>query len=158
MKNIIRLISAPAIVLAVAIASPSFAQDAATNTAPDTTGSQSMHHAGESLKDAASNTADAAKHTYHGAKIAVKDTAITAKVKTALHNDKLLHDNSDIHVDTVGRVVTLTGTVPSLEAAHRAQEIAAHTTDVASVKNALTVTSAGNTETEHHTVTEHEVQ
>jgi osmotically-inducible protein OsmY len=42
---------------------------------------------------------------------AISDTAITAKVKTALHENKITKD-ADIHVKTVAGVVTLKGAVP----------------------------------------------
>ena len=76
--------------------------------------SESMHRAGESAGNAATSAGHAVEHTYHGAATALKDTAITAKVKTALHENKSTKD-SDIHVTTIAGVVTLTGSVPSSE-------------------------------------------
>ena len=43
--------------------------------------SASMHRAGESAGNAATSAGHAVEHTYHGAATALKDTAITAKVK-----------------------------------------------------------------------------
>ena len=57
--------------------------------------SESMHRAGESAGNAATSAGHAVEHTYHGAATALKDTAITAKVKTALHENKSTKD-SDI--------------------------------------------------------------
>jgi hypothetical protein len=79
-----------------------------------------MHRAGESAGNAATSAGHAVEHTYHGAATALKDTAITAKVKTALHEDKSTKD-SDIYVTTIAGVVTLTGSVPSSEISEHAQ-------------------------------------
>jgi hyperosmotically inducible protein len=93
--------------------------------------SESMHEAGESAESAVS-------HAYHGTKTATIDTSLTAKVKTALHDDKTTHD-ADIHVTTVASVVTLRGRVASADVSNRAEEIAQHTTGVKAVKNKLKV-------------------
>ena len=90
------------------------------------------------LDRAASSAGHAVSEAYHGTKRAVKDTAITAKVKPALHDDKLTK-GSDIHVDTVGGVVTLSGAAPSTEAAQRAMQLAQQTTGVRVVKDAITI-------------------
>lgn len=108
----------PGLVLGVALAGPAFAQSA----------TQSMKNAGHSVGNAASNA-------WQGTKTAVKDTDITAKVKMALHNDKLTK-GQDIHVDTHDGVVTLTGHAPSA-AAVRATRIARETTGVVSVNNVI---------------------
>jgi osmotically-inducible protein OsmY len=100
--------------------------------------SESMHRAGESAENAATSAGHAVEHTYHGAATALKDTAITAKVKTALHENKSTKD-SDIHVTTIAGVVTLTGSVPSSEVSEHAQHAAEQTTDVKGVKNQLAV-------------------
>jgi hyperosmotically inducible periplasmic protein len=100
--------------------------------------SESMHHAGESAKDAATSAGHAVKHTYQGTATALEDTTITAKVKTALHENKSTKD-SDIHVTTVAGVVTLTGTVPSSEISAHAQRMAQETTGVKSVTNQLNI-------------------
>jgi hypothetical protein len=71
----------PTVVFGMAISIPALAQN-------DVPASQSMHQAGQEIKQAGSDTAAAAVDTYHGTKRAVKDTAVTAKVKTALHEDK----------------------------------------------------------------------
>ena len=100
--------------------------------------SESMHRAGESAENAATSAGHAVEHTYHGAATALKDTAITAKVKTALHENKSTKD-SDIHVTTIAGVVTLTGSVPSSEVSEHAQHAAEQTTGVKGVKNQLAV-------------------
>jgi hyperosmotically inducible protein len=92
--------------------------------------SVSMHRAGESAGNAATSAGHAVEHTYHGAATALKDTAITAKVKTALHENKSTKDSD---------VVTLTGSVPSSEVSEHAQHAAEQTTGVKGVKNQLAV-------------------
>jgi osmotically-inducible protein OsmY len=108
----------PGLLLGVALAGPAFAQSA----------TQSMENAGHSAGNAVS-------HAYQGTKTAVKDTDITAKVKMALHNDKLT-TGRDIHVNTHGGVVTLTGHAPEAAAA-RASRLARDTTGVIGVHNAI---------------------
>jgi hyperosmotically inducible periplasmic protein len=117
----------------MAISIPAMAQD---DSAP---ASQSMHQAGHSMEQAGSDTASAASDAYHGTKRAIEDTAITAKVKTALHNDKGVRD-ADIDVDTTAGVVTLLGKVPSTLTAERAEQVAMQTDGVKQVNNKLTVT------------------
>lgn len=94
--------------------------------------------ASSDMKSAGSSAADAATQAYHGTTRAVKDTAITAKVKTALHDDRITK-GTDIHVNTVAGVVTLSGTATSAEVAQRAMELAQQTNGVHSVKNAITL-------------------
>jgi hyperosmotically inducible protein len=122
----------PALVLGVAIAAPVYAQEDSPSA------SQSMHRAGESAENAASDTGQAVKHAYHGTATALSDTSITAKVKYALHENKVTHD-AGIHVDTVAGVVTLTGTVPSAGISATAQQVAAATEGVKMVRNELTM-------------------
>jgi hyperosmotically inducible periplasmic protein len=123
----------PALLLTLVAAGPAFAQSA----------SQSMHEAGESTENAASSTGHAISHAYHGTVTAVKDSTITAKVKTALHDDKVTK-SGDIHVTTVAGVVTLRGTVPSSDVAEHAQQLAEKTTGVKSVENKLKIATARN--------------
>jgi hyperosmotically inducible protein len=111
----------PAVLLVIALAGTARAQSA----------SQSMHEAGESTENALS-------HAWHGTKTAFKDTDVTAKVKTALHGDKLTK-GADIHVTTVAGVVTLRGTVPSEQVAARAASVTRETTGVKGVKNRLRI-------------------
>jgi len=99
-----------------------------------------MRQAGEKLEQAGSDTGSAAVDAYHGTRRAVVDTAITAKVKTALHQDKELGDRN-IHVDTTAGVVALTGQVPSRATAKRAEQIVMQTEGVKSVSNQLTVSA-----------------
>lgn len=122
----------PALIFGMALAVPAMAQD---DSVP---ASQSMHHAGEQIEHAGSDIATGAKDVYHGTKRAVKDTAITAKVKTALHSDKGIGD-VDIDVDTTAGIVTLQGKVPTQTMAARAEQVAMQTEGVTKVNNELTV-------------------
>lgn len=126
-------ITVPAVLLGLVLSVPAFAQDESTHDA--------MHSAGANIKQAGSDTAAAAEDVYTGTKRAVKDTAITAKIKTALHDDAALN-GSDIHVSTKTGVVTLQGQVSSREAAARAEDLAAHTNGVKRVNNQLMVVNA----------------
>jgi len=120
MKVILRKSLLPALVIGLA-AVPAFAQSAG----------ESMHEAGHSAENAVS-------HAYHGTATAVSDSALTAKVKTALHEDKIT-TGAGIHVTTVAGVVTLRGKVASSEIANHASEVAQNTNGVKSVKNKLKV-------------------
>jgi hyperosmotically inducible protein len=111
----------PALVLVMAMAGLALGQSA----------SESMHEAGHSAGNAVS-------HAWQGTKTAVKDSDITAKVKLALHDDKLTKD-ADIHVKTVEGVVTLRGSASSETASH-AEHLARATTGVVGVKNRIKVT------------------
>ncbi len=119
MKLIIRTCLVSMLLVTVAMAGAAFAQSA----------SESMHEAGESAENAAS-------HAYHGTATAVEDTALTAKVKTALHEDKVT-SGATIHVTTVASVVTLRGGVSSSEVSSHAEQVARDTKGVKGVKNKL---------------------
>jgi len=125
----------PALLCGMALSAPALAQD--TN-AP---ASQQMHEAGQNVEQAGSDTGAAAKDAYHGTVRAVKDTTITAEVKTALVRDKSV-SASAIHVNTIAGIVTLKGNVPSPEMAQRAAELAARTDGVKNVNNQLVVVSS----------------
>ncbi len=90
-----------------------------------------MHNAGDSAENAV-------EHAYHGTKTAVKDTVITARVKSEIHHDKDIR-GANIHVDTVAGVVTLSGSAPTTSDATRAEEVAQRTKGVRSVKNAISI-------------------
>jgi hyperosmotically inducible periplasmic protein len=66
------------------------------------------------------------------------DTKITAKIKGALLQDKMAAD-SNIHVTTVDGIVTLSGSVPSSDAAAHAERLAKQPEGVKQVKNALKI-------------------
>jgi len=97
-----------------------------------------MNAAGESIEHAGADNADAAKHTYHGTATALRDTKITAKVKTALREDDAT-EHSEIHVRTAAGVVTLRGQVASDAVAAHAGEVTQSTEGVREVNNRLRV-------------------
>ena len=123
-----------AAVFGLMMAAPAFAQD----NPGSPSASQSMRQAGEAAEQAGSDTLNAVKHVGKGTATALRDTKITTKVKVALHEDKVTED-SDIHVDTVAGVVTLSGHVPSPDAAARAEQLARQTEGVREVNNKLRV-------------------
>jgi hyperosmotically inducible protein len=126
----------PSAVLVSGLTVPAFAQsDVSDNGA---TARQSMDAAHNSIKRAGSDTASAAEHAYHGTATAIHDTSITAKVKTALHEDAATKA-SDIHVSTSVGVVTLRGQVFSTNAAARAEQLAQQVDGVKGVSNKLII-------------------
>lgn len=131
--------SLPWLLLTIALALPACVEQEDTGSA-----SQSMQAAGESAQSAAVSTGQVFVHAYNGAATAVTDSTTTARVKTALFNDKLTA-NGDIHVSTVAGVVILDGTAPSRDAADRAQQLAEDTVGVKNVKNELTLPPPGET-------------
>ncbi|MGO9604574.1 MAG: BON domain-containing protein [Candidatus Binataceae bacterium] len=134
MKKINLLI--PATILGLAIAVPAMAQD--TTSSPSA--SQSMRQAGQDMEQAGSDTVSAAKNAATGTVTVVKDTKITAEVKTALHRDDTTK-TAKIHVSTTAGVVTLMGNVPSSDTAARAEQIAQAAKGVKSVDNQLAVST-----------------
>ncbi len=129
----------PAILFGMVLSVPAFAQN---DNAP---ASQSMHQAGNKVEQVGSDTADAAKDAYHGTERVIKDTTITAEVKTALARDKNV-SSSGIHVTTTAGVVTLKGNVSSREMAQHAGQVAGQTNGVARVNNQLMEVTSANTD------------
>ena len=105
--------------------------------------SESMHEAGAATENAAADTGHAAVDVYHGTKTATIDTAITAKVKTALDKDDTTR-HEDIHVKTIASVVTLRGKVSSSAVADHAVQLAEQTGGVKRVRNRMIITTASN--------------
>jgi hyperosmotically inducible periplasmic protein len=126
-----RTLILPATILSLSMVVPAFGQ---TNPSAST----SMSAAGNSMKQAGSDTVGAAKHAYNGTATALRDTKITTKVKTALHDDSAT-EHSDIHVRTTAGVVTLKGRVPTSAMAARAEQLAQSTEGVREVDNKLAV-------------------
>lgn len=85
-----------------------------------------------------SQAADATKEQAAKAGAAIDDTALTAKVKSALVAEPNL-SALQINVETAKGVVTLSGTADSAANSDRAKEVAANVKGVASVDNRLTV-------------------
>ena len=136
MKNKYKFkLAVPAILFGLVLSVPCFAQDEPAG--------QEMNQAGQKMEQAGSDTADAAKDAYHGTERAVKDTTITARVKTALAKDKDVKASA-IHVDTVAGVVTLNGQVPSPQVAQQVTQLAQQTKGVKGVNNQLMVASASS--------------
>jgi hyperosmotically inducible periplasmic protein len=121
MKSISLRTLLPTLLLLLAMAGPALAQSAT-----------------QQMKEAGTSAGNAVKHVVGGAATAVSDTALTTKVKTALHGDAALK-GARIHVTTVAGVVTLRGSVRTTEASSHAQQVAQDTSGVKSVKNELTV-------------------
>jgi hyperosmotically inducible protein len=129
----IRIIAFPiATAFMLAISNVSFAQQGGP------TATDQMRRAGDSAQAAVSDTGQALKHTAEGTGIAARDSAITAKVKTALYNANVT-SRGDVHVSTSGGVVKLTGDVRSARVAAQAQQIARQTAGVKGVDNRLAV-------------------
>ena len=144
----------PAALFGMVLSVPAFAQETApananTSAAAPAPASedmnapagQQMRAAGREMKDAGADTAAAAKDTFHGTERAVKDTTITAEVKSALKSDAQV-GSSEIHVRTSGGVVTLKGNVASPDMAARAAQIAQQKEGVKSVNNRLMVANS----------------
>jgi hyperosmotically inducible protein len=121
MKPIVRTILLSAMLLALTTGGSAWAQSASTQ-----------------MKEAGTSAENAASHAYHGTATAAEDTALTAKVKTALHEDATTK-GSTIHVTTVASVVTLRGKVASGEISDHAQAVAQGVSGVKSVKNKLKI-------------------
>lgn len=122
-------------VLSLGLVLPVFAQSDNGATA-----SERMNAAGQSMKQMGSDVAAAAKDAYHGTVTAVRDTEITAKVKTLLDEDSVT-EHSKIHVSTSAGIVTLRGMVASTDVAVRAGQLAENAEGVKEVKNELKIPS-----------------
>jgi hyperosmotically inducible protein len=120
-------------------------QASAQSSDPGASASDSMKSAGQSMKQAGSDMAGAAEDTYHGAVTAVRDTEISAKVKTALHEDRAT-EHSDIHVSTSAGIVTLRGSVATQDVAMRAVQVAEAAKGVKQVNNELKVSDSATLE------------
>ena len=135
----------PAILFGMVLSVPAFAQDPNAGADPNAPASQQMHEAGQQMEGAGSDTGAAATDAFHGTERAVKDTTITAAIKSALVRDKNVKA-SGIHVSTTAGVVTLKGHVASPEMAEHAAQVAEQTNGVKSVNNQLMLvtTSSSN--------------
>ena len=132
-SNSLTILKVAAPIVLLATAAPSWAQTGGSAPA-----SQSVRSSGNTAEGTVSKAGEAIKDAYHEAATAVSDTAITAKVKAGLHENKLT-SSGDIHVHTSQGVVTLEGTVQSNEAVSAAQKVAQETSGVKEVKNELTM-------------------
>jgi len=96
--------------------------------------------AGKKMGDAADKVADKLGEEGAKAGAAIDDAAITTRVKAAIFAEPGLR-TLQIGVDTVGGVVTLSGSVDSRSDADRARELAAAVAGVKAVENRLVVKS-----------------
>jgi hyperosmotically inducible periplasmic protein len=144
MRTKLKIVTSALLASGLAIALPAFAQEGSASqpaqgqSAQEGSASQSMHQAGQAVESAASSSGQAAENAAHGTATVFKDSTITAKVKTALHQDDAIAKDK-IHVTTVAGVVTLKGKVSSPEESKRAEELAKQTDGVKSVDNRITV-------------------
>ena len=99
---------------------------------------QTVDKAGKKIGDAADTVGE--KMSAQGVKagVAIEDTEITTKVKTAIFAEPGLK-TLQISVDTVKGVVTLTGSVNSQANSDRAKALAGAVADVKRVDNQLVV-------------------
>jgi len=95
-----------------------------------------VEKAGEKLDKASEKLSEQAAHVDK----ALEDASITAKVKAEIIADPNLK-SLEIHVSTIGGVVTLSGLVDSKENSDKAKQIAAAVPDVKEVDNRLSVKS-----------------
>lgn len=93
---------------------------------------------GQQMQQAATTTGAKIDSSIQKASGYVDDSSITAKVKSALLDDKSI-TSTDISVSTTKGVVTLSGFVSSQAVASRAVEIATKTEGVSSVSDKLQV-------------------
>ena len=113
----------------------------AVKGAAQTTGEKTKEIAGangEKTKEIAGATAKQTKEVAATTGEVINDSWITTKLKTKFFDETLLKD-SDIHVESNDRVVTLTGRVASSAAKARAAAIASGTEGVTRVVNQLVV-------------------
>lgn len=93
---------------------------------------------GQQMQQVATTTGAKIDSSIQKASGYVDDSSITAKVKSALLEDKSI-SSTDISVSTTKGVVTLSGFVSSQEIASRAVEIATKTEGVSSVSDKLQI-------------------
>lgn len=101
------------------------------------------NQAGQTLADSGNAAADASRNAVNGVSTAIEDTAISAKVKTALAADPSL-SASRIIVSTNQGIVRLDGPAPDATARERATVLAGAPQGVKGVDNRLTLPQAGN--------------
>ena len=102
------------------------------------TAGQPINAAGDSMEQAGSVAATTAEHAYHRNATAARDINITAKVKTALVDDRAT-SHSVVHVATSAGVVTLEAQLLRPTAAACAERLAQNTEGVKEVNNKLAV-------------------
>lgn len=109
----------------------------ACQRAPEEKAHPSNNAVREDVKEVARTTEKAAKDVGHAVGAGSEDAWITTKVKSELAGKGF--DPLRVHVDTDGKVVTLSGTVESAGERDRAVALARAVKDVASVTDHLFV-------------------
>ncbi len=94
--------------------------------------------AGKKIDQVASDAGKKIDETTNGAGVAIDDATITTKVKAAIFSEPGLQ-TLQISVDTVKGVVTLTGSVDSLQSSAKVKTMAAAIAGVKEVDNKLVV-------------------
>ena len=112
----------------------------ACQRAPEGKGRSSDNAVRDDVKDVARSTGKTAKDLGHAVGAGTEDAWITTKVKSELAGKGF--DPLRVHVDTDGKVVTLSGTVESAAERDRAVALARAVKGVASVTDHLFVAAA----------------
>ncbi|MBK5145669.1 BON domain-containing protein [Budviciaceae bacterium BWR-B9] len=92
----------------------------------------------DKAKSAASDAGDKIEHSAKKADLYMDDSAITAKVKTALLDAKDIK-STEISVETINSMVYLTGNVASKAQAEQVVQLVGKVEGVTSVKNDLVI-------------------
>ena len=101
---------------------------------------QTVDKVGEKIGSAADNVGDKLDAQTAKAGVAIDDAEITSKVKAAIFAEPGIK-TLQVSVDTVGGVVTLSGSVDSQSISNRARELASAVAGVSDVENHLVVKS-----------------
>jgi len=101
---------------------------------------QTVDKVGEKIGSAADNVGDKLDAQTAKAGMAIDDAEITSKVKAAIFAEPGIK-TLQVSVDTVGGVVTLSGSVDSQSISNRARELASAVAGVSDVENHLVVKS-----------------
>jgi len=83
-------------------------------------------------------TTGCARHHYHSSRVYVNDKTVSARIKSDLLRDRIVH-GEDVDVTTYNGEVQLSGFVRTQEEKNRAAQIAASVPGVAAVRNDLIV-------------------
>ena len=97
---------------------------------------ESVENSAKKMNETAERVGEKMEHQSEKAGVAIDDAAITTKVKAAIFAEPNLK-SLQISVDTVGGVVTLTGSVNSSADSDRAKAVAAGVEGVKNVDNRL---------------------
>jgi hyperosmotically inducible protein len=101
---------------------------------------QTFDKAGDKISDTADNVGDTISEQSNKAGVAINDTTITTRVKAAIFAEPGL-SSLQISVDTVNGVVTLGGSVDSMEQSDLAESLTSEVSGVSKVNNQLAIKS-----------------